>query len=151
MFKQIMVPLDGSSFAEKALPIAIDLASKYGAHIELVSVATLPRNSAGEWLAEAATTDFSIRERVVEQTKSYLSAKKGELQQQGVSVDAVLYDGPAITEELLKAAEQLNIDLIVMSTHGRSGIQLWAFGSVADRVLRHSKVPVLLVRPAPST
>ncbi len=76
---------------------------------------------------------------------SYLKARQGELRQQGFEARILLRDtSPA--EDIIDAAIAEDIDLIVMSTHGRGGLARWTFGSVADKVARHSPCPVLLVR-----
>jgi nucleotide-binding universal stress UspA family protein len=78
--------------------------------------------------------------------KNYLAKASGSLKKAGIAAETAIVHGiPA--DEILDYATKNGVDLIIMSTHGRSGVSRWAFGSVADRVLRHSTAPVLIVPP----
>jgi len=145
---RILVPLDGSPLGERALPMASTLAQKFGGAIILVEVLDIPtpsRPTAGvevsiDWVMEA-------RKQTLEAARNYLDERKQEIHDQGIRVRAVLRDiSPA--QDILAVAEEEGVDLIVMSSHGRGGrLARWTFGGVADKVLRHSPCPVLLVRP----
>jgi len=148
-FKRILVPLDGSPLAERALPFAMALAQKFGSQIILlraldIPVATVPPvypEVSLAWVGEA-------REHAHREAESYLEARLDELRQQGVEAKTLSRDGsPA--EEVINTATAEDVDLIVMSTHGRGGLARWTFGSVADKVARHGPCPVLLVRQKP--
>jgi nucleotide-binding universal stress UspA family protein len=138
VFKRILVPLDGSPLAERALPYAGAVAGASGARLVLLRAAqahTFPGVDPRE--AQVA---------VVREAEEYLAAVAGGMAAPEAVEQAVFY-GPAVeaigTEIRLRAA-----DLVAMSTHGRSGLGRWIYGSVAEQVLRQSEVPVLLVPAA---
>jgi nucleotide-binding universal stress UspA family protein len=80
------------------------------------------------------------------EAKDYISKMVQKLNKEGIAANGdIVYGGAA--EEILDYTKKNQVDLIIMSTHGRSGISRWAFGSVADKVLRHSTVPVLVASP----
>ncbi|RME84226.1 MAG: universal stress protein [Caldilineae bacterium] len=147
MFKHLLVPLDGSAFAEKALDYALSLASHYQSKVTLFHVLPPGRE---DWEAEMRAEVTNIINHIREQEKceicDYLRAKEAEIQAQGIEVDAVVVSRPSVPEAILKTAEEEDVDTIVMSTHGLTGIQRWLLGSVAERVSRHASVPVLLIR-----
>lgn len=145
MYKEILVPLDGSTLAESALPHACELAKAFGARITLLSLVE-PVTDFAQWGVGGfyVTSGFSI-EGVIEDTKNYLNEVADRLRTQGLNVRAVVEEGYAASE-ICDYAKAAKIDVIVMSTHGRSGIQRWVYGSVADRVLRGATVPILLIR-----
>ncbi len=145
-FKRILVPLDGSPLAEKALPIAVTLAQKFGSTIILLRVLDIPTPSAPtshleitiDWVMEA-------RRYALQEAESYLDARQGEIHEQGIRVRALIRD-TSPPEDILNVATAEEIDLIVLTSHGEGGLARWTFGSVADKVARHSPCPVLLVR-----
>lgn len=134
MYRTILVPLDGSTLAERALPYAQRLAAAATGRITLLWVLhPPPPSAAGDPLREVTPR---------REAEAYL---RGLTEPLGpVPVEAVVVEGdPA--PEILAAAAQRGSELIVMATHGRSGIGRWIYGSVADAVMRHAGVPVLLV------
>ena len=136
MVTTILVPLDGSPLAERALPAATALARVLEGRLMLLRVTATPR--LGDWPeaeAEAAT---------------YLAEVAGRLEAEGLTVETRLhhvyhmfYEG--IVRAILNEADQAGDALIVMSTHGRGGLGRWLFGSIADEILRQAEVPVLMV------
>ena len=147
-FRHILVPLDGSSLAERAIPLATALAEKFGSEILLLRVLDIPKPTPPTshlevtigWVREA-------RAQAHEEAQSYLDARQQEVHRQGIKVRALMRDrSPA--EDILQVANSEKIDLIVMSAHGQGGLARWTFGSVADKVARHSPCPVMLVRYA---
>ena len=150
-FKRFLVPMDGSPLAEKALPMATSLAQKFGSTIILLRVLDIPTPSTPtshlevtiDWVREA-------RQHAHQEAESYLEAVQGELDRQGVRTRILLRD-TAPAEDILDVAGAEDIDLIIMSSHGRGGLARWTFGSVADKVARHSPCPVLLIRQKPET
>ncbi len=147
MIKRILVPLDGSELAERALPYAEELARQFGASLILLrSVNSLDLSSAqafsGYLPAEVYDAAYEDARRVA---REYLEATAARLAADGLKVEWVLRTGdPA--GEVVEHERDGKADLVVMSTHGRSGLSRWVFGSVADRVLRGGTIPVLLVR-----
>ena len=145
MFKHILIPLDGSPFAEKALEYGISLANKYGGEVTLLQV--LPHTWKAEMKAEIPQGEGLTQEVKTAVITNYLTDTEEVLRQQGCcTVNALIMRGSNIAELILEAAKAEHIDSIVMSTHGLTGITRWMLGSVAERVVRHASVPVLLVR-----
>lgn len=147
MFQHLLIPLDGSSFAEKALPYALSLADNYSSQLTLLRV--LPPGR-WEWEGEmrAELPEGSERVHEVEQSEAelYVAAQKDTLAAQGYTVTGLVVRGRNVAEAILDTAEAEGVDTIVMTTHGLTGLQRWMMGSVAERVSRHALVPVLLVR-----
>ncbi len=143
MYKKILVPLDGSPLAETILPHAQALAKSEGAEIVLLRVAADPA-------AEFAFSDPALAANFVQQmeseTSQYMSDVQARAASNGARVSTIVREGP-IAETILAVADEIQADVIAMSTHGRSGMRRWLLGSIADRVVNHSRVPVMLVRP----
>ncbi len=141
--RRILVPLDGSDLAERALIPAERLAKAFDAEILLFRVQEFSSYTPDGLIGSMSmvTLDDSLGAMVQE----YLTQKTEKVQSQGLRVRWEKHFGTA-AEGILDAAEKRSADLVVMSTHGRSGIGRWIMGSVADRVLRASRTPVLLIR-----
>ncbi|MGE5603755.1 MAG: universal stress protein [Nitrososphaerales archaeon] len=138
MYHTLLVPLDGSEYSERALPLAMILARHLGAQLVLM------RAASASVFPGADATQAEVR--AVEEAQTYLVKMKAEMSGQGVSIEIALPYGDA-AEEILQEIGTRHADLVVMCTHGRSGLGRWIFGSVAEKVLAHSTAPVLLVRP----
>ena len=141
MYKRILVPLDGSKLAEQVLPHVTIHARQFGAEVVLLKVlGPLPEPSmAGRGVvrsAEAATAQLA---------QDYLEGVAAGLREQGVPTRTATTEGKPYVE-IIHFAEQHEIDLIVMSTRGYSGLSRWLLGSVVDRVVRGATVPLLLVQ-----
>ncbi|MFT3895164.1 MAG: universal stress protein [Anaerolineales bacterium] len=147
VYKKILVPLDGSDLSEAALPHAKTLASSEEAEIILLRVSANPA-------AEFSFSDPALADRVIQEleaeTLSYLQSVRGKLQKTGFRTSFLIRQG-ATAETILKIAEEIKADVIVMSTHGRSGVKRWLLGSVTDRVVTHSALPVMIIRPSLNT
>ncbi len=144
MFKKVLVPLDGSELAEAVLPYVRELAKLSGGEIVLLRVPLYP---ALDIPASNPNLIPTLYDDIDREAQAYLSRTVMRLQAAGFDkVTAELRPGVA-PETILEFAESIGADLIAMSTHGRSGLARWLIGSVAERVVRGSKVPVLLVRP----
>lgn len=134
MYERVLVPLDGSELAEVAIGYAKELAIKCGAEIALLHV--------------CHTIDSHLRNTNLAYLEHHAEVLRQDLREAGLEtaqVDSVVVIGDPATE-ILSYAEQNNVSLIVMTTHGRSGLTRWIRGSVADNVVRHSQIPVRLVR-----
>lgn len=151
IYKKILVPLDGSEFATRALPHAKELGRRYDAELVLFqSVNLQPRYTAagdpGAMTAVAVIPDSGDLTHEVEAGKRALEGMAGDLRAADLEVHtAVEVGNPA--ECIVDYAVENKIDLIVMSTHGRTGLARWAFGSVAGKVIHAAKCPVLMIRP----
>jgi nucleotide-binding universal stress UspA family protein len=153
MYGKIIAPLDGSKLAECALPHLEKLAQGLKpAEVVLISVTEriAGRMSAPPEVAElvgvsaGAAIEVEVG-KLQRQAERYLSRIAKQLQSKGVKVRTeVLLGSPA--EQIVQYAEKNDVDLIVMASHGRSGPSRWAFGSVADKVSRASRVPILMIR-----
>jgi len=142
MYKRIMVPLDGSERAEKALPVAARIARASGGTVILAQVAALPAAYNSYTLTAYAGDVIDEELRTIE---SYLNDVSKREMLQGVKTEAkVLFGSAAPT--LLSIAVSYNADLIVMTSHGRTGLKRWMLGSVAQKIARSSPVPVLVLR-----
>lgn len=136
MYRTILYPVDGSELAKIALPHVVAIATTTGATVLVVQ--------ALEIVTEADA--MTVPERRAEADASVEDAASA-LRAAGVTVDGTrVIEGDA-GRSIIDAADDAGADLIVMATHGRSGIVRMALGSVADYVVRHAHRPVLLVRP----
>ena len=142
MFKRILVPLDGSDRAAQALPVAARIARASGGSILLARVATIPVTygtfSGYSYLAEIIDTEM-------EEARDYLKTIAQSTTLAGITVETnVLYGAAAQT--LLAMATQFEADLIVMTSQGKTGVKRWLLGSVAQKIARHSPIPVFILR-----
>jgi len=149
MYAKILVPLDGSPLAERVIPPVALLSKKMGVEVILLRVYTLPRTA---YVADEYLPDMEkLREHIREETNGYLDARVQQLQGEGLDrVSSLLLEGDA-AEEIIDMARRTADNLVVMCTHGRSGIGRWVLGSVTERVVRHSGEPVLVIRAAPES
>jgi nucleotide-binding universal stress UspA family protein len=148
MLRLVVVPLDGSSFGEQALPLAIRLAERHRAELELVHVyEALP-----PYLVQGAppidpTLDAALRK----DRKSYLDAVTRWLASAtAAKVTATLLTSRDVTSTLAQHVAERRADLVVMATHGRGGLSKLWLGAVATDLVRQSETPVLLMRPTAS-
>jgi nucleotide-binding universal stress UspA family protein len=151
MYQKIMVPLDGSEFSECSLEHAKEIALGCKApEVILLRVARpIPADITDVLIERVEVPKDWPRKTEKEnqaEAEKYLSNMAKKMQDEGISARAVTVKGePA--NEILSYAEKNKVDLIIMSTHGQSGLGRWWFGNVADRVVRHSTIPVLIVSP----
>ena len=143
MYKKILVPLDGSPLAEAVLPHAEALARSEGAEIVLLRVAVTP---ARYLFAHNPAEGNNVIKMIEKEAKDYMKAEVAKLQNEGIKVTGITRDGAA-PDEILEVAEETHADVIAMSTHGYSGVQRWLMGSVAEKVVHHSHIPVMLIHP----
>jgi nucleotide-binding universal stress UspA family protein len=143
MQKQMLVPLDGSVLAEMALPNVVAMARATASSVILLQV--IPSSPQGRPAFPPG------RKEEAGAAQAYLWGIEGQLRTEGLQVTSRVREGEPARAIVSEAAEDPNITLIVMSTHGRSGLGRWFFGSVSEQVLRDSRVPLLLVRPEEST
>ena len=143
-YKHILVPLDGSELAELALVDAFSLAHLNGAEITLLQVISPFDYMVGD-AAPMVFTDELVKAHQ-DAALHYLEEITGREECRNLRVHLAIEIGtPA--ETIIDYAQREPVDLIVMATHGRSGLRRWVYGSVADKVVRGASVPVLLYRP----
>lgn len=167
MFKKILVPCDGSELAQDSVfPQVEDLARSMGAEVIILRVVSAPPGRSGSAFKPGAPEmpiplpvtleDARVARHPIYRDQEIASAEaearhsvaqaEAMFREKGITVRSeVLLGQPA--EEILDYAEVEKADLIVMCTHGRSGLGRWVFGSVTEKVLRAAKTPVLVIRP----
>jgi nucleotide-binding universal stress UspA family protein len=143
MFQRILVPLDGSERAERAIPVAACLARIASGSITFLRVVTSPIEFAWQAMESSIGTQGALE---ADQTRAadYLAQVAGSHELAGVETKTQLLSGvPA--EKILAVARPEQVDLIVLCSHGETGFKRWMLGSVAQQVTRHSPVPVLVL------
>jgi nucleotide-binding universal stress UspA family protein len=153
MYKKILVPLDGSALAEKILPHVAGLAKVSGAEVTLATVVQFTVGAVGAKL-EAIPEAVAERNAALKtEALIYLEKVQRDLKDKGVTAHCVAMEGD-VASEIMTFAEKKGFDLVAMATHGRSGIDRFMMGSIAEKVVRGTAKPVLLVhslipRPVP--
>lgn len=149
MFQRVMVPLDGSRFSELAVPTAVGLARRLGGEVHLVTVAHPTPGSGLGAVAETGLGSEEARSAATREAERYLDEARRRMtpEADGVEITTRVIPAGEVVPSLLNEAERREADLVVMTTHGRGGIQRAWFGSVAEGLVRRSSRPVLLVRP----
>ena len=156
MYNKILVPLDGSQFAECSLEHVKDIAK--GCRVAEVFLLTViePVRTPGYWTAnreqalEMGRDLEKSRKLLRGEAEDYLSKAAENLKKEGLIVQTVAIEGlenKQVADIILDYVQSNNIDMIVMSTHGRSGITRWAMGSVADKIVRSATIPVMTMAP----
>jgi len=136
--QRVLVALDSSPHAERGLEFAVDWLRVRPAELLLYGASGLAKPGEG-WSPEPES-----RRELLASTRTYLERQAARLRERGWHVRTVAEDGPAASG-ILQAAQREGVDLIVMGSHGRTGLARWFWGSVAERVFRHASCPVLLV------
>ena len=146
MYKKVLVPLDGSELAECALPHVKNLI-KDGAigKVVLLNVAGVDIS----WSEIDQGIDIAgIRQKLLDTSRQYLADMQSRLRAEGFSVETELIEANRPAHVIADYAQKNHVDLIVIATHGYTGMKKMLLGSVALKVLHESQVPVLLIRPA---
>jgi nucleotide-binding universal stress UspA family protein len=144
MFKHILVPVDGSSTARQATGKAIAIAEAFKSAVTVIYVID-------PYAFTGVGTDFSYGQAeylsaATSEANEAISAAKQAFLDHGITVTASIVEGHAIYRGILQTAESVGADLIVMSSHGRRGLEKLMLGSVTAQVLSHAHLPVLVVR-----
>ncbi|MBM4432602.1 MAG: universal stress protein [Chloroflexi bacterium] len=139
MYQKILAPLDGSEFSECSLAHVRAIAT--GCSVPEVIVLMSLETKGGGGLSE------NIIKEAKAAAEKYVAKVVAGLKKDGISAKGVIVSGLP-DEQILKYADKNKVDLIIMSTHGRTGVARWAFGSVADSVVHNSKIPVLIASPS---
>lgn len=142
MYRKILVPLDGSKVAEGVLPHAKLLAYSEGAELILLTVGANP--ALDFVFSDPGLAQEAVQEQE-ERSQKYISEIENELKSAGFKTSTILRVG-SVAEVILGVAEEMQVDVIAMSTHGRTGPARWLLGSIAERVVHNSKIPVLMIR-----
>lgn len=144
MLDRMLVGLDGSPLAETILPYVGALARGLNAEITLLHVAHLPEEVVSGLYQRPAIAERIARAETA--ARAYLAGVQDRLDDTGLRVHTAVVSGDA-AGQIVFYADREGINLIVLATHGRSGLRRWRFGSVADKVLHMTRVPLLLIRP----
>jgi nucleotide-binding universal stress UspA family protein len=152
MYKKVLVPLDGSELAECSLPHIKNLAQSgsIGEVILLnVVVLVLPFQEINlDGVGVATTFDFTaFRDEHLEKSRKYLAGVESRLASDGIKVKTELREANRPAQTIVDYAQNNGVDMIVIATHGYTGMKKMLFGSVALSVLHESHVPVFLIRP----
>ena len=144
MFKRILVPTDGSDITQKAVDTAIALAKSVGAQIYTISVKEpFPYSAISEMQPTPPQEFFDAQERIAaKRVASVVAAAKAA----GLDCQAHTVEALHPWEAIIDHARQQDCDLVVMASHGRRGVTAMLLGSETQKVLTHTKVPVLIVR-----
>jgi nucleotide-binding universal stress UspA family protein len=144
MYRSILVPLDGSTFAEHALPYALAIARRSGAQVRLVTVSTPLAEAYVEGLYFSAV---ELEQEITQRHRTYLEATAKRLREKTeVAVSLEVKHGE-VAPTLAEMVARGEADLVVLATHGRGAIGRFWLGSVADEMVRQTNAPLLLVRP----
>lgn len=157
MFKRLLVPLDGSRLGSRALAYASEVAHHFGAEVVLIQVvkpampgATITGMTPG--IASPSAVELAVQAALEEDkrnsahAKRYLSGKVRGMKSRDIKASyQVIVGDPA--QSIMEFSKKEHMDLVVMTTHGKSGLKRAVMGSVADTVIRESGKPVLVVRP----
>ena len=158
MYKKIMVPLDGSDLAECVLPHVEKFITSKQVKIVVFLRVVEPESTRFD---DTAVLSGKTRDRIIEGARlieerrksdaaAYLGDVASRMKNNGVEIETEVLVG-RVADSLADYTETNDIDLIIIATHGRSGISRWVRGSVADRVLRFSRIPVLIVQAEKET
>lgn len=143
MYKTILVPLDGSKLAETALPHAESLAIQYDATLLLLTVVSAPPISGRE------PADIGLFQQNMEdlrrEAEQYLNGLKGEFREKNIRAEVRVGLDPVVAE-IVETAESRAVDLVIIASHGRSGLGRFFFGSVAAGVLNRIERPLMIIR-----
>ena len=144
-YKKILVPWDGSGWGRRAIPHAMDIALANDSELIILYVFRPPGTEFADQISLAGQ-DGQIQQlrNNVEQS---LTGIANELRPQGIKVQTLILENTGVASAICDYVRDENVDLVVMSTHGRTGIARFLFGSVAAKVMEEVKVPVLLVHP----
>ena len=146
MLKHVLVPLDGSELAEKALPYAKEIIAPDG-KVTLLSVIDVPEYAISAFYSAGVVPETTNRQimmdNMIPQTHDYLVSVGNQLGE-NITICHEVVIGEAATS-IVEVAEKQEVEAIVMSTHGRSGLGRWIFGSVTNKVLGAVHCPVFVV------
>jgi len=142
MTKNILIPYDFTSFAEKAFEKATEIAKKFDSKLTLLSVIGSDIDTSGMGWSRAQ----EVHDEVESKTKSDLNKIKDSPNYEHMNISVKIIHNPSIVDGILSFAENNQIDLIVMGSHGRSGFKKLVLGSVALGVATKASIPVLIVK-----
>ena len=143
-YQKILVAIDDSEISANVIQQAAQLAKALNSQITLVQVMTLDPYLADAYLRMGQSNE--LIERVRSYVQENLTKAQKQFEELGQTVATQFVEGFSVHEEIIKAAQNLEVDLIIMGSHGRTGFKKFILGSVAQKVLGESHIPVLIVR-----
>lgn len=145
LINRLLITLDGSELSKLALPIGEELATRLKVSATLFQMANMLRiyDDGSGSTAYIDYTKFNNLEK--KRVEAEMTALEKSLKKKGIDATHIVTSGYDAAEEIIEATKKTRADLMVMSTHGRSGLSRFAFGSVAEKILRHGEIPLLLV------
>jgi len=144
-YQKIIVPLDGSGWSERAIPHAVEIARSNNAEIVLLHVFKPPASEYTDQLALAGQGEQINQMR--DEMKQYLMSIRNQLRGQKVDVSVQVIEGVGVANLICDYVNDSDADLVVMSTHGHTGMRRFLFGSVANKIVQDVETPVMLIRP----
>ena len=147
MFKKILVPLDGSPLAEQAIPSAITIAQITHAELILMRV-VIPLEVLAPFVEIQPAFDTALHRQEAE-ARSYLENIREQWQSADFTIRVETRLG-LVAETIVDCAQENEVDLIVICSHGRTGLSRWVYGSVAEKVVRGAQCDTLIVRGRPA-
>lgn len=141
LYRNIVIATDGSENSQRAISCGVEIAKLSGATVHALYVVDTPSMISETWTAGKEM----VHELIIREGKKVLSKVKKIIEDSGVEVKEALLEGYP-SEEIINFAENNNMDLIVMGTLGKTGLERFLVGSVAENVVRNSKVPVMVIR-----
>jgi nucleotide-binding universal stress UspA family protein len=145
LISQILFTTDGSELAQLALPFAEELASRLFIPITLFQMAHIIASYSDNIVVDDSLTYTMLSNANEERVRTEMRSLEEKLRGKDIMASSMVVPGANAADEIIDASSKVGADLIVMSTHGRSGMRRFLLGAVADKVIRHSEVPVLLV------
>jgi nucleotide-binding universal stress UspA family protein len=146
MYERILVPLDGSPLSESILPYVQSLAKALNAEIILLQVIVEPSTEFDPHTSPLSPAIELKMEKA--ETREYIKAVCTNLEKQGLRATYLIRDG-AVGDMILEVADTMKADMIAMSTHGRTGLLHLLLGSITEWMIKHSRVPVMVIHPGP--
>lgn len=143
-YQNILVPVDGSEISLNVIQHAVDLAQAFKSKVTVVQVMTLDPYIASEYMSLGQSNEMIERAREFIQTN--LKQAKEQFEAKGLEVQTQLLEGESIHRSIIKAIDDLKIDLVVLSSHGRSGFKKLLMGSVAQSLITEVSIPVFVVK-----
>jgi nucleotide-binding universal stress UspA family protein len=145
LINQILIPIDGSELSKLALPIGEELTSKLNISTTLFQMATMVHYY-DNGLGQVAFIDYTeINEAEKRRVTTEMTSLEKELKERGLDIKSIVTSGFDAASEIIELGKKINADLVVMSTHGRTGFGRWVFGNIAEKIFRHGEIPLLLV------
>lgn len=144
-YAKILVPLDGSNWAEQAIPHAREIARNHGAELLLLTAYQKPMHEYQDQMELAQAT--SISDQIKARADNYMIGLRNELRAESVNASYVIVEGKPAAAAICDFVAEEGIDLIVLSTHGKTGLARFLFGSVTQKVIQQVRCPVMLIRP----